>query len=55
MVLGLVAPQLAALPWEALFDTEIDAYICILRWIWRMPLDTIALSNPPPQSGPQAL
>ncbi|WP_156766150.1 CHAT domain-containing protein, partial [Mycobacterium sp. E342] len=28
VVLRLTAPQLAALPWEALFDAEIDAYIC---------------------------
>ena len=28
VVLRLTAPQLAALPWEALFDPEIEAYIC---------------------------
>ncbi len=28
VVLGLTAPPLAALPWEALFDPEIEAYIC---------------------------
>ena len=28
LVLRLTAPQLAALPWEALFDPEIEAYMC---------------------------
>ena len=28
VVLRLTAPQLAALPWEALFDPEIGAYLC---------------------------
>lgn len=28
MVLRLAEPKLAALPWEALFDPEIEAYIC---------------------------
>ena len=28
VVLRLTAPQLAALPWEALFDTEIEKFIC---------------------------
>jgi outer membrane protein assembly factor BamB len=28
VVLRLTAPELAALPWETLFDPEIDAYLC---------------------------
>ncbi len=28
IVLRLAAPELAAKPWEALYDTEVDAYIC---------------------------